>query len=152
MFPFPSSSLSFFPPPLCSFYIDEWDYFLEGHARITIFAGNTNARTFDFQAGDVGYITSNNGHYVENIGSTPVRYLELFKTAKYVDFSLSNWLALTPPAVVKAHLGFSDATIAKLQTFKTKNHQIVPDNMSRNATMQKRNLSDRMVAGQRSWS
>lgn len=37
---------------------DEWDYFLSGHARITVFAGQGNARTYDFQAGDVGYLSA----------------------------------------------------------------------------------------------
>jgi oxalate decarboxylase/phosphoglucose isomerase-like protein (cupin superfamily) len=37
---------------------DEWTFFLEGEGRITLFASQSNARTFDFQAGDVGtYIT-----------------------------------------------------------------------------------------------
>jgi oxalate decarboxylase/phosphoglucose isomerase-like protein (cupin superfamily) len=147
-------STSGLPTPFLS-SADEWDFFLSGHARITIFAGNTNARTFDFQAGDVGYITKNNGHYIENIGNTPVKYLEIFKTPRYADFSLSNWLALTPPAVVKAHLGFSDATIAKLQQFKTKDHQVVPDNLpngNSSSSMQKRDTSERTVAGKRSWS
>lgn len=37
------------------------------------------------------------------------------------DISLNQWLALTPPALVKAHLGFSDETIAAL----TKTKQLV---------------------------
>lgn len=35
---------------------DEWSYFLSGEARITVWAGENNARTFNFQAGDVAYI------------------------------------------------------------------------------------------------
>ncbi|KDN37488.1 hypothetical protein RSAG8_10150, partial [Rhizoctonia solani AG-8 WAC10335] len=34
----------------------EWTYFLEGNARVTGFASSTNARTFDYQAGDIGYV------------------------------------------------------------------------------------------------
>ena len=40
------------------------------------------------------------------------------------DISLSQWLALTPPELVKAHLGFDDATIASLN--KTKQVVIGP--------------------------
>ncbi|UZJ53882.1 hypothetical protein CBS101457_003202 [Exobasidium rhododendri] len=129
---------------------DEWDYFISGHARITVFAGNTNARTYDFQAGDVGYLTKSNGHYIENIGTTPVKYLEVFTGPKYSDVSLSNWLALTPPAVVKQHLGFTDATIDKLDRFKTKNYTLVPDNHAQGN--QKRDLASHLVAGKRSWA
>lgn len=37
----------------------ETDYivrFSEGNARITVFASSANARTFDYQAGDIGKI------------------------------------------------------------------------------------------------
>ncbi|KZT27426.1 Bicupin, oxalate decarboxylase/oxidase [Neolentinus lepideus HHB14362 ss-1] len=32
----------------------EWTFFLEGNARVTLFAAEANARTFDYQAGDIG--------------------------------------------------------------------------------------------------
>lgn len=127
--------------------------FIEGHARITVFSGQSNARTFDFGPGDVGYLQKSNGHYVENIGTTPVKYLEVFRGPKYSDVSLSNWLALTPPSVVKDHLGFSDAAIEKLGAFKEKKYQVVPDNR-RKSKLQKRELNEdepRLVAGKRSW-
>lgn len=34
------------------------------------------------------------------------------------DISLNQWLALTPPNLVKAHLGFSDETISRLSKVK----------------------------------
>ncbi|KAL9079466.1 MAG: hypothetical protein Q9159_007719 [Coniocarpon cinnabarinum] len=33
---------------------DEWSFFIRGRARVTIFAAEGNARTFDYMAGDVG--------------------------------------------------------------------------------------------------
>jgi len=33
---------------------DEWQYFISGSARMTVFASSGKARTFDDQAGDVG--------------------------------------------------------------------------------------------------
>jgi oxalate decarboxylase/phosphoglucose isomerase-like protein (cupin superfamily) len=39
-------------------------------------------------------------------------------TDHYQDVSLSQWLALTPPAIVKAHLNVSDATIAHMSKTK----------------------------------
>ncbi|KAI0322896.1 oxalate decarboxylase [Amylostereum chailletii] len=97
---------------------DEWTFFLEGQARVTLFASSSNARTFDFQAGDIGYVPAAYGHYVENIGNTTLHYLEIFNTDRFEDISLIQWLALTPPALVKAHLGFDDATIAHLNKSK----------------------------------
>jgi quercetin dioxygenase-like cupin family protein len=37
---------------------DEWQYYIEGQARMGVFAASCQARTFDFQAGDVGYVPS----------------------------------------------------------------------------------------------
>ncbi|KZO97303.1 putative oxalate decarboxylase/oxidase [Calocera viscosa TUFC12733] len=82
----------------------EWSYFLEGEARLTSFAASATARTFNYQAGDIAYIPPAYGHYIENIGNTTVKYLEIFNTDIYQDISLTQWLALTPPEVVQAHL------------------------------------------------
>ena len=35
---------------------DEWQYFISGKGRKTVFATGGRARTMDFQAGDVGYV------------------------------------------------------------------------------------------------
>ena len=35
---------------------DEWQYYISGSGRMTVFGGNGNARTFNVRAGDVGYI------------------------------------------------------------------------------------------------
>jgi quercetin dioxygenase-like cupin family protein len=34
---------------------DEWQYYIEGPGRMTVFASEGKARTFDYRAGDVGY-------------------------------------------------------------------------------------------------
>ncbi|MEJ0092756.1 MAG: cupin domain-containing protein [Methylocella sp.] len=83
---------------------DEWQYYIEGKARMGVFAASGQARTFDFQAGDVGYVPFAMGHYVENTGTTPMRFLEMFKSDYYADVSLDQWMALTPPELLKVHL------------------------------------------------
>jgi oxalate decarboxylase len=83
---------------------DEWQYYIEGQARMGVFASSGQARTFDFVAGDVGYVPFAMGHYVENTGPTPLRFLEIFKSSYYADVSLDQWIALTPPELVSAHL------------------------------------------------
>lgn len=37
---------------------------------------------------------------------------------QFEDISLNQWLAFTPPELVKAHLGVDDATIAKFSRVK----------------------------------
>jgi oxalate decarboxylase len=93
---------------------DEWQYYLAGQARMTVFAANGTANTFDYQAGDVGYIPTPMGHYIENTGSTTLRFLEMFRSNRYADISLMQWMALTPPEVVSATLDIDRATIAAL--------------------------------------
>ena len=83
---------------------DEWQYYIEGEGRMGVFGASGQARTFDFHAGDVGYVPFAMGHYVENRGTTPLRFLEMFKSSYYADVSLDQWLALTPPELVSAHL------------------------------------------------
>jgi oxalate decarboxylase len=83
---------------------DEWQYYLAGQGRMTVFAAQGNARTFDFQAGDVGYVPKAMPHFVENIGKEPLRFLELFNAPRFVDVSLNQWMALTPHELVQAHL------------------------------------------------
>jgi oxalate decarboxylase len=97
---------------------DEWMYVIEGQARMGVFAGQGQARTFDMRAGDVGYIPVAMGHYLENTGTTPLRFLELFKTSTFVDFSLDTWMALTPQSLLDAHLGLDKQVTDKLRIAK----------------------------------
>lgn len=97
---------------------DEWSFFIEGQARITLFANNGNARTFSYEAGDVGYVPATFGHYVENTGNTTLRFLEIFASDRFEDISLSQWLALVPSELVKEHLQISDATLAHFSKSK----------------------------------
>ncbi|KAI0359916.1 oxalate decarboxylase [Trametes cingulata] len=97
---------------------DEWTYYLEGQGRVTLFASSSNARTFNYEAGDVGFVPASFGHYVENTGDSTLRFLEIFNTDRYQDISLNQWLALTPPDLVKAHLDLDDETIAHLSKTK----------------------------------
>jgi oxalate decarboxylase len=83
---------------------DEWQYYIEGQARMGVFAASGQARTFDFRANDVGFVPFAMGHYIENTGDTTLRFLEVFKSDYYADVSLNQWLALTPPELVSAHL------------------------------------------------
>jgi oxalate decarboxylase len=97
---------------------DEWQYFIEGQARMGVFAAAGQARTFDFTAGDVGYVPFAMGHYIENTGNTRLRFLEMFKSSYYADVSLNQWIALTPPELVEAHLNLDRQVMAALRKEK----------------------------------
>ena len=97
---------------------DEWQYYISGRGRMTVFASGGKARTFDYQAGDVGYVPFSMAHYVQNLGDEPLRFLEMFKSARFADVSLNQWMALTPPELVQAHLNLDSQTIAALHKDK----------------------------------
>ena len=97
---------------------NEWQYWIEGQARMGVFGASGQARTFDFQAGDVGYVPFAMGHYIENTGTTPVIYLEVFKSSYYADVSLNQWMALTPPELVEAHLNLRPEVMKALRKGK----------------------------------
>jgi oxalate decarboxylase len=97
---------------------DEWQYFVEGQGRMTVFASGSKARTFDYRAGDVGYVPFAMGHYVENTGTGPLRFLEMFRSDRFADVSLNQWLALTPPELVQAHLHLDDRMMGALHPDK----------------------------------
>ena len=94
---------------------DEWQYYVRGEGRMTVFAAGSRARTMDFRQGDVGYVQQNFPHYIENTGDTDLVFLELFRTDRYQDVSLANWLTHLPPQLVRDHLGISEETLARFQ-------------------------------------
>ena len=92
----------------------EWQFWISGKGRMTVFNAKKDARTMDFNTSDVGFVPSMAGHYIENTGTEDLVYLELFAAAKYEDFSLNNWLRSLPVQVVMAHTNLSAEEIAKL--------------------------------------
>lgn len=90
---------------------DEWQYYVSGKGRMTVFFNGGKARTADFNAGDVGLVPKTLGHYVENVGDTDLVFLEMFKADRFMDLSLSEWVSNIPPELVMAHLGISRETL-----------------------------------------
>ncbi len=97
---------------------DEWQYYLEGQGRMTVFASESKARTFDYQGGDVGYVPFAMGHYIENTGSGPLRFLEVFRSDHYADLSLNQWMKLTPPELLASHLDIDRSVLDGLPAEK----------------------------------
>jgi oxalate decarboxylase len=92
----------------------EWQYWIAGQGRMTVFFPVDNARTVDFKANDVGYVPSNAGHYIQNTGDTDAVFLEMLPSDKFEDVSLNQWLRRLPAQMVQAHLGFDKANLAKI--------------------------------------
>lgn len=97
---------------------DEWQYYLTGRARMTVFAAKGQARTFNYQAGDVGYVPFAHGHYIQNIGEESLWFLEVFKSSRYNDVSLNQWTALTPKELLQGNLNIGPEFIRSLHKKK----------------------------------
>ncbi len=97
----------------------EWQYYMDGKGRMTVFMPVDSARTSDFKANDVGFIPATAGHYIENTGDTDLVFLEMFKAPQFMDFSLNNWLRNLPPETLTSHLGLSAAEIQTIPAAKS---------------------------------
>lgn len=96
----------------------EWQFYIAGTGRMTVFRPGGQARTMDFNANDVGFVPLMAGHYVENIGDSDLVFLEMFRAHEFVDFSLNNWIRRLPPQLAAAHLNLDAAAIRKIPADK----------------------------------
>jgi oxalate decarboxylase len=92
---------------------DEWQYYLRGQARMTVFNTGPKATTNDFRPGDVGVVRKSLGHYVENTGSDVLQFLELFRTSRYEEVSLAEWFSRLPPELVMQHFNLRREDLEK---------------------------------------
>ncbi len=92
----------------------EWQFWIQGQGRMTVFNAKQDARTTDFRANDVGYVPKMAGHYIENTGTEDLIFLEMFAASEFQEVSLNNWLRSIPTQVVQAHTNLSAEDIAKI--------------------------------------
>jgi oxalate decarboxylase len=78
-----------------------------------VFNAGPRAQTMDFKSGDVGYVKKGVGHYIENTGSSELKFLAVFRTDEYAEVSLTDWLTHTPPALVAQHLNVDPSVVLK---------------------------------------
>ncbi|MFF3021218.1 oxalate decarboxylase family bicupin [Gottfriedia sp. NPDC057948] len=97
---------------------DEWQYYLTGQGRMTVFTENGAARTFDYRAGDVGYVPFATGHYIQHTGTDTLWVLEIFKSDRFEDVSLNQWMALTPNELIQSNLNVGPELISALRKEK----------------------------------
>ncbi|KAH9214649.1 RmlC-like cupin domain-containing protein [Leptodontidium sp. 2 PMI_412] len=97
---------------------DEWNFFISGSARIGIYAAEGNARTFNYHAGDCGYIPKDMSHYVENIGKDDVIFIEVLQADHFSDISVGQWVGLTPPQIIMDTLNLTNSTVSQFKKEK----------------------------------
>jgi oxalate decarboxylase len=103
---------------------DEWQYYIAGQGEMTIFNVGPRAVTQNFKPGDIGYVKKSLGHYIKNTGDTDLVFLEIFRSDRFEDVSLSDWLRHVPRALVAQHLNMDPAVIARFPNDKP---DVVPE-------------------------
>src|SRR5580693_3500750 len=103
---------------------DEWQYYIKGKARMTVFNTGPNVLTMDFNPGDIGYVPRNYGHYVQNIGDTDMQFFAVFRTSNFQEISLSDWLKHSPAEMVAEHLNVDPTMVPN---WPGANARIMPD-------------------------
>jgi oxalate decarboxylase len=102
---------------------DEWQYYLKGTARMTVFNAGPSANTANFRPGDIGYVKKGLGHYIENTGDADLVMIAAFRSAKYEEVSFADWLAHSPPEMVAATFNLDPETVAQ---FRKSNPAFMP--------------------------
>jgi oxalate decarboxylase len=92
----------------------EWQYYIKGKGRMTVFLSSGEARTMEYNSNDVGYVPRVAGHYVENAGDEELVFLEMFKSGHFSDVSLNQWIRRLPLQITEQHLRLDARDIAKI--------------------------------------
>ncbi len=93
---------------------DEWQYYLAGHARMTVFQSQGRASVVDLAPGYVGYVPRGCGHYIENVGTEPVQAVVAFNSGEYEEIGLTEWMASNPPQLLAANFGQPESLFVEL--------------------------------------
>src|SRR4249920_690554 len=95
---------------------DEWQYYIGGRARMSVFGSNGRVRTEEFNAGDVGYVPQGYGHYIENAGSEDLELLIVLNNGNYESISLANWIGANPHLLLGTNFEVPDSTFKDFLT------------------------------------
>ena len=93
---------------------DEWQYYIHGHSRVTIFGAHGRSRTEEFAPGQICFIQRGFGHCVEQVGGEPTKFFALFNSPVFEEISISKWIAGNPPMLVADNFGLSSDDVARL--------------------------------------
>jgi oxalate decarboxylase len=90
---------------------DEWQYWLSGKGRVTLFGSSGRARTEDVAPGQVVYIPRGFGHHIESVGTDEARIIIGFNSGIYQESGFAQWLHAVPPELVTDNLGIPESVI-----------------------------------------
>lgn len=95
----------------------EWAYMLEGRCRVTVISPDGAAETADFGPGDTWYFPRGHGHALQGLGPGECHFLLGFDDGHFSEFgtfSVTDWMAHTPSAVLARNLRVPATALAAL--------------------------------------
>jgi oxalate decarboxylase len=95
----------------------EWAYVISGRCRVTVIAPSGNSEVSDFGPGDVWYFPKGHGHSIQGLAGGECHFLLIFDDGRFSEFgtfSITDWMARTPPDVLAQNLSLPSDAIAKL--------------------------------------
>jgi oxalate decarboxylase len=94
---------------------DEWQYYISGRARMSVFGSSGRVRTEEFNAGDVGYVPKGYGHYIENIGDGQLEVLLALNNGTYEAISLADWMGANTHLLLATNFEVPENTFDNFQ-------------------------------------
>ena len=88
-------------------HADEWQFYVKGRGRVTIFGSHGRVKTEEFGPSTVAFIKQGYGHFIEQVGDEPTQILILFNSGLYQEISLTNWLGGNPNSLLTTNFGMS---------------------------------------------
>jgi len=95
----------------------EWAYMLEGRCRVTVISPDGAAEAADFGPGDTWYFPRGHGHALQGLGPGDCHFLLGFDSGHFSEFgtfSVTDWIAHTPSAVLARNLRVPATALAAL--------------------------------------
>ncbi len=93
---------------------NEWQFYISGRARMTVFGSGGRAMTDVFGPGDVGYVPQGYGHYIEAVGDEPVSAILVLDNGTYEEIALDTWMAGNTPQLLSTNFGLSEDLFATI--------------------------------------
>src|SRR5215471_11246726 len=95
---------------------DEWQYYISGRGRMSVFGSHGRVRTEEFNAGDVGYVPQGYGHYIENAGSEDLELIIALNNGNYESISLADWIGANSHLLLATNFEVPESTFKDFQT------------------------------------
>src|ERR1700677_2918587 len=98
---------------------DEWAYVLYGNARVTVMNPDGTMFMGDVSEGDLWIFPAGFPHSIQGLGPDGTEFLLVFNQGHFSEdgtMLLSEWLAHTPPDVLKKNMGVDQNTIDQFPT------------------------------------